>query len=81
MLKYARMDTHYLLTIYDQLRMDIQKQAKSMNLSVADTFRDIQRSSHQVTLGNVELSSYATKEIYVVLKGEFEGKQDEFRAV
>jgi exosome complex exonuclease RRP6 len=33
MLKYARMDTHYLLPIYDSLRIDIQKQSKTMNLS------------------------------------------------
>jgi|JI10StandDraft_1071094.scaffolds.fasta_scaffold337852_2 ribonuclease D len=46
MLKYARMDTHYLLTIYDYLRQDLQKQAKSMNLSISDILRDIHKSSH-----------------------------------
>lgn len=52
MLKYARTDTHYLLTIYDFVRMDLQKQAKSMNLSIVDTFKDIRKSSHNVTLAN-----------------------------
>jgi ribonuclease D len=46
MLKYARMDTHYLLSIYDKLRIDLEKQSKSMNLSPTDVFKDIQRSSH-----------------------------------
>jgi ribonuclease D len=40
------MDTHYLLTIYDHLRQDLQKQARTMNLSLKDILRDIQKSSH-----------------------------------
>lgn len=61
MLKYARSDTHYLLTIFDYVRLDLQKQAKSMNLSITDTLKDIQKSSHEVTLANTELFSYKTK--------------------
>lgn len=61
MLKYARMDTHYLLTIYDHMRIDLQNQAKTMNLSALDIFKDIQKSSHEVTLSNVELAGYTNK--------------------
>jgi ribonuclease D len=46
MVKYARIDTHYLLTIYDHLMQDLQKQARTMNLSLKDILRDIQKSSH-----------------------------------
>lgn len=47
MLKYARMDTHYLLTIFDYLRMDLQKQSSLIvNISLRDVFKDIQKSSH-----------------------------------
>ena len=52
MLKYARMDTHYLLTIYDHLRQDLYKQSKSMNLPIKDILYDIHKSSHEVTLAN-----------------------------
>ena len=50
MVLYARMDTHYLLSIYDSMRLDLQRQAKSMNLDVRNVFGDIQKSSHEVTL-------------------------------
>lgn len=50
MVLYARMDTHYLLSIYDSMRMDLQKQSKQMNLDVVAVFLDIQKSSHEVTL-------------------------------
>jgi ribonuclease D len=46
MLNYARQDTHYLLGIYDHMRIDLQKQAKQINLSINDILRDIHRSSH-----------------------------------
>lgn len=65
LLSYARTDTHYLLTIFDYLRMDLQKQAKSVGLSIRDVLRDIQKSSHEVTLLNVELNSFRTKEQYL----------------
>lgn len=61
MLKYARYDTHYLLTIYDRMRQDLLKQAKTMNLAIRDILYDIQKSSHEVTLSNAELFSYKTK--------------------
>jgi len=61
MLKYARMDTHFLLQIYDFLRVDLEKQAKSMNLSLVDILRDIQKSSHEVTLANAIPFSYTIK--------------------
>jgi exosome complex exonuclease RRP6 len=32
MLQYARMDTHYLLEIWDHLLQDLTKQAQAMNL-------------------------------------------------
>lgn len=32
MIKYARMDTHYLLEIWDKLLQDLTKQSISMNL-------------------------------------------------
>ena len=50
MILYARVDTHYLLTIYDSMRMDLQRQASQINLDVNSVFLDIQRSSHEVTL-------------------------------
>lgn len=74
MLKYARMDTHYLLTIYDHLRTDIQKQSISMNVSLKDVFYDVQKSSHEVTLANAELFSYSTKEMYMNLVSNFKDK-------
>lgn len=75
MLKYGRADTHYLLTIYDHVRMDLQKQAKSMNLTVADIFNDIHKSSHYVTLVNAKLFSYKMKDLYISLQEEFQDKK------
>ncbi len=45
--------------------MDLQKQAKSVGLPIRDVLRDIQKSSHEVTLLNVELNSFRTKEQYL----------------
>lgn len=51
-----------------------------MNLSLGDILRDIQRSSHEVTLANAVPFSYTTRELYMNLKGEFNGKE-EFKAI
>ena len=50
MLNYARMDTHYLLEIWDKLIQDLTKQSLSMNLDPEPTIAEIYKSSHDVTL-------------------------------
>lgn len=49
MLNYARMDTHYLLEIWDKMLQDLTKQAQSMNLDPESTVAEIYKSSHDVT--------------------------------
>lgn len=39
MLLYARMDTHYLLPIYDLMRTDLEKQSRQMNLDIVGVFK------------------------------------------
>jgi ribonuclease D len=36
MLHYARLDTHYLLEIFDRMRADIQQKALTMGLNPFD---------------------------------------------
>lgn len=61
MLLYARMDTHYLLPIFDMMRIDLSKQAKQMNLNINSILKEIQTSSHEVTLNEAELFSYKSR--------------------
>lgn len=64
MLRYARMDTHYLLKIYDLIRLDLQNKSKKMNQNPIQVLKDIHNSSLEVTLGNAILFSYKTTELY-----------------
>lgn len=61
MLRYARIDTHYLLKIFDHIRIDLQNKAKQTNQSERQVLKDIHKSSHDVTLVNVELFTYKSK--------------------
>ena len=55
------MDTHFLLEIWDKILQDLTKQSQSMNLDPESTIVDIYRSSHDVTLNEVELFTYKKK--------------------
>lgn len=70
MLNYARMDTHYLLEIWDKLIQDLTKQSLSMNLDPEPTIAEIYKSSHSVTLSEVELFTYKKKELYQNIKND-----------
>ena len=53
MLHYARVDTHYLLQIFDRLRADIHQKALSMSLNPSEAFADVYSASHEVTRNEV----------------------------
>lgn len=52
------MDTHYLLKIYDLIRLDLQIKSNQMNQNAKQVLEDIHNSSHEVTLANAILFSY-----------------------
>lgn len=53
MLHYARIDTHYLLEIFDRLRADMHQKAVSMNQDPEEVIRDVYASSYLVTKNEV----------------------------
>ena len=46
MLHYARLDTHYLLEIFDRMRNDLHQKALSMSLNPEDVFNEVYSASH-----------------------------------
>jgi exosome complex exonuclease RRP6 len=62
MLHYARLDTHYLLEIFDRLRADLHQKALSMGLNPHSVFADVYSSSHEVTKNEVELFDFKNKD-------------------
>jgi hypothetical protein len=49
MLHYARLDTHYLLEIFDRLRADIHQKALSIGKNPNQVFIDVYSSGHEVS--------------------------------
>lgn len=46
MLHYARLDTHYLLEIFDRMRADIQQKALTMGLNPFGVLSEVYSASH-----------------------------------
>ena len=53
MLHYARVDTHYLLEIFDRIRSDLSQRALSMGLNPVDVMVEVYSTSHEVTMTEV----------------------------
>lgn len=70
MLQYARMDTHYLLEIWDKLLQDLTKQSQAMHLEPESIIAEIYASSHSVTCNEVELFTYKKRELYQNVKND-----------
>lgn len=68
MLHYARLDTHYLLEIFDKLRKDLYQQAMSLKMSPETVIASVYASSHQVSRIEAELFDYRKKQLYVTQK-------------
>ncbi len=68
MLHYARLDTHYLLEIFDRLRADIHQKSLSMGLNPQEVFADVYSASHEVTRNEVELFDFSKKECFQQLR-------------
>jgi ribonuclease D len=51
MINYARMDTHYLIYCYEQLKMKLSKivDPKSQKTAIHTTFDDSQKITYMVT--------------------------------
>lgn len=52
MLKYARIDTHYLLEIYDKMKADLEKKSISMQLDYIQNLKSVFRKSCDVIQDN-----------------------------
>ena len=76
MLHYARMDTHYLLEIFDRLRSDLHQKALSMGLIPNEVFIEVYSASHEVTKIEVDLFDFSNKDCLMQLRKEY--KQPEF---
>jgi ribonuclease D len=61
MLHYARLDTHYLLEIFDRLLSDLHQKALTMSLSPTEVITDVYASSYEVTKTEVDLFNYRQK--------------------
>ena len=68
---YARLDTHYLLEIFDRLRSDLHQKALTMGLNPNAVFIDVYSTSHEVTKTEVELFDYKNKECLQTLHKEY----------
>jgi exosome complex exonuclease RRP6 len=65
MLKYAREDTHYLLFIFDSMRVELLKAAKDQNPS---TFlKSVWNRSRQISLGVYEKPKVKDMEYYKIM--------------
>ena len=49
-IKYARMDTHYLLHIYDYLKIQLQSKAAQLKLSPGEYIRDVFNRSKEICM-------------------------------
>jgi ribonuclease D len=61
MLHYARLDTHYLLEIFDRLLSDLHQKALTMSLNPMEVITDVYASSYEVTKTEVGLFDYRQK--------------------
>lgn len=53
-IKYARMDTHYLLQIYDTLRQQLQDKSLSLRLHPFELIKDVFYKSKEITMKRYE---------------------------
>lgn len=49
MIHYARIDTHYLLEIFDRLLADLHQKALTMRIDPHKVISDVYASSYEVT--------------------------------
>lgn len=70
MLLYARLDTHYLLEIFDRLLADLHQKALAMCLDPHEAIANVYAASHQVSRTEAELFDFRQKEFFQRLKKE-----------
>ncbi|OMJ88752.1 hypothetical protein SteCoe_9214 [Stentor coeruleus] len=59
-IKYARMDTHYLLQIYDTLKQQLQDKSLSLKLHPFELIKDVFYKSREITMKRYEKPNLAT---------------------
>ena len=61
MIHYARIDTHYLLEIFDRLIADLHQKAITMRIDPFKVISDVYASSYEVTKIEVEAFNFTNK--------------------
>ena len=68
MLHYARLDTHYLLEIFDRLLADLHQKALAMSIDPREAIANVYAASHEVSKTEAELFDFRQKEFFQRLK-------------